>query len=115
MKALFITKNLLKKLIKTSLAVLVMSIIATFFVRTAHMTFFTEADVATFLMLGLVLLCAYGASLALDVVYSTLKKMRHTQRRTYSPIHPSPASSQQKRRAAATVVRYTPSKRVQAA
>ena len=113
MKTLFITKNLLKKLIKTSLAVLVMSIIATFFFRTAHMTFFTEADVATFLMLGLVFLCAYGVSLALDVIYTTLKKMRHVQPRTYSPIHPSPA--QTKARAIKTTIAYVPSKRTQAA
>ena len=113
MKALFITKNLLKKLIKTSLAVLVMSIIVTLFIRSAHMTFLTDVDVATFFMLGLVLLCAYGVSIALDVIYSTLKKMRRVQPRTYSPIHPSPA--QTKARAIKTTIAYVPAKRTQAA
>ena len=113
MKVLFITKNLLKKLIKTSLAILVMSMFVTLFIRAAHMTVFTEADVVTFLMLGLALLCAYGVSLALDVIYSTLKKMRHVQHRTYSPIHPTPA--QTKARVAKTTIAYAPAKRVQAA
>ena len=113
MKTLYIVKNLLKKLIKTSSAILVMSIVAVFFYRTAHMTFFTEADVATFLMFGLVLLCVYGTSVALDFIYSTLKKMQPTQHRTYSPIHPTPA--QTKARVAKTTITYAPTKRVQAA
>ncbi|MBE5818831.1 MAG: hypothetical protein E7312_07240 [Clostridiales bacterium] len=113
MKTLFITKNLLKKLIKISAYLLAFSMISVLLVRAAHMTFFTEADVATFLMLGLVLLCAYGVSVALDVIYSTLKKMRHVQPLTYSPIHPSPA--QTKARAIRTTIPYTPAKRTQAA